>query len=106
MPVEGHAERLVTPLRRRDRIVLAAVAAAAAVAAVVLVVAWATRPAPPSNAGCVVVAVPSTMGGTTLRGCGAAAHALCRTRGRVDRTIAEACAAQGFAADVQRFPAP
>ena len=62
------------------------------------------RPAAQSNAGCVVVDVPSTMGGATVRSCGAAAHEFCRTQGRRDRTVATACTTQGFAADVPNIP--
>lgn len=68
-------------------------------------IAYALRPAAQSNAGCVVVNVPSTMGGATVRNCGAAAHEFCRTQGRLDRSVAIACTAQGFAADVPRIPA-
>lgn len=43
------------------------------------------------------VSVPSTMGGASLRRCGAAARAFCRDQGRSDRTIAAACRRQGYA---------
>ena len=82
MPVEGHWERANTPLRARDRRVLVVVAVVAVLVAIGLGVAYALRPAAQSNAGCVVVDVPSTMGGATLRNCGAAAHEFCRTQGR------------------------
>ena len=62
------------------------------------------RPAARSDAGCIVVDVPSTMGGATVRSCGAAAHDFCRTQGKLDRTVAAACVTQGFAADVPHFP--
>jgi hypothetical protein len=104
MPVEGHWERANTPLRARDRRVLVMVAVAAALALVALGVAYALRPAARSDAGCVVANVPSTMGGATVRSCGAQAHELCRTQGKIDRAIAEACVSQGFAADVPRAP--
>jgi hypothetical protein len=104
MPVEGHWERANTPLRARDRRVLLVVAAVAVVALVVLGVAYALRPAARSDAGCLVANVPSTMGGATVRSCGSQAHELCRTQGKIDRAIAEACISQGFAADVPRAP--
>jgi hypothetical protein len=53
-----------------------------------------------SGAGCVVVDVPSTMGGARLRNCGKAAHEFCRTQGPRDGLVADACRKQGFAADV------
>jgi hypothetical protein len=104
VPVEGHWERANTPLRARDRRVLVVVAVVAALA-VGLGVAYALRSPARSNAGCVVVDVPSTMGGARMRSCGAAAHDFCRSQGRVDRTVAVACISQGFAADVPRAPA-
>jgi hypothetical protein len=104
MPVEGHWERANTPLRTRDRQVLRVVVVVAVLAVAGLGIAYAFRPAAQSNAGCVVANVPSTMGGATLRSCGLQAHKLCRTQGKVDRVIAEACISQGFAADVPRAP--
>src|SRR6202011_2495694 len=63
MPVEGQWRRANTPLSPRDKRLLAAVAATAAIAALALAIAYAVRPAATSNAGCVVIDVPSTMGG-------------------------------------------
>ncbi len=96
MPVEGQWRRANTPLGRRDKRLLAAAALVAVAAAVVLAVAYAVRPAAPSNAGCVVVDVPSTMGGARVRSCGAAARAFCRAQGGRDDTIAAACRRQGY----------
>jgi hypothetical protein len=104
MPVEGHWERANTPLRSRDRRVLVVVAVVAVLALAALGVAYALRPAARSDVGCVVANVPSTMGGATVKSCGARAHDLCRTQGKIDRAIAEACITQGFAADVPRAP--
>jgi hypothetical protein len=98
MPIEEQAR---APLGGRDKALLAAVAVALVIAAVVGGVLFATRGSS-SNAGCVVVAVPSTMGGASLRNCGAAAHEFCRTQGKRDPTIAAACREQGYAADVAR----
>lgn len=104
MPLEGHWERANTPLRARDRRVLLVAAVIALFAVIGLGIAYAVRPAARSNAGCVIANVPSTMGGATVKSCGARAHDLCRTQGRIDRAIAEACISQGFAADVPRAP--
>ena len=101
MPVEGHFARLSMPLSARDKRVLAVVGIAVVIAAVVLAAVLLTRPSR-SSAGCVVATFPSTMGGATLRSCGAAAHTLCRTRGPYDPSIAGACLLQGFAADLRR----
>jgi uncharacterized membrane protein YeiH len=98
MPIEEQAR---APLGWRDRLLLAALATAVVAAAAAGGVTLATRSSP-SNAGCVVVAVPSTMGGASIRNCGAAAHAFCRTQGKLDAAIAAACRHQGYAADVAR----
>jgi hypothetical protein len=92
MPVEAQSR---APLGRRDRRLLALLAVATLAGAAALGVALATRGSP-SNAGCVVVAVPSTLGGATLRSCGRAAHEFCRTQGKKDPAIAAACRRQGF----------
>ena len=94
-------ERAHTPLSRRDKRLLAAVAAVIAVAAAVAAVVV-SRDALGLvvGAGCVVVDVPSTMGGARLRNCGSAAHGFCRTQGPLDPRVAAACRKQGFAADV------
>jgi len=90
-----------TPLSQRDKrlLVVTAMLAAAAVAAGGVV--YATHPAGRSDAGCVVVNLPSTMGGAEVRNCGAAAHTFCRVQGKVDKTVAAACSRQGFAADLR-----
>ncbi len=102
MPVEGQWRRSNTPLSRRDKRLLSALAALAAAGVTAAGIAYATRPASsPSAAGCVVVEVPSTMGGARLRNCGSAAHTFCRTQGRLDRRIAAACRRQGYASDLR-----
>jgi hypothetical protein len=88
-------------LRRRDKQLLALVGCAFVAGAAALGITLATGSSP-SNAGCVVVDVPSTMGGARLRECGAAAHAFCHAQGKRNATIAAACRRQGFAADVAR----
>jgi hypothetical protein len=100
VPVEGQWRRANTPLSPRDKRLLAAVAAIAAIAALALAIAYAVRPAATSNAGCVGIDVPSTMGGARLRTCGAAARAFCHTQGALDNTIAAACRRQGYATDL------
>jgi hypothetical protein len=100
MPVEGQFERANTPLSRRDKRLLAVLAVLAVAAAIAAGVVLATRPGSSSDAGCIVVDVPSTMGGARLRNCGSAAHEFCRTQGPRDTRIAAACRKQGFAADV------
>src|SRR5579859_3904477 len=103
MPVEGQWRRANTPLNRRDKRLLAAAAVIASLAALALAIAYALSPAV-SNAGCVVVDVPSTMGGARLRNCGANARAFCHSHGKLDSTIATACRRQGYATDLNRNP--
>jgi hypothetical protein len=102
MPVEGHWERMNVPLRPRDRLVLVVAGGLAVVVTVIAVVFALTRGAAHSGAGCVTVGFASTMGGASMHSCGPAAHRLCRTQGKIDTTVGDACRAQGFAADVQR----
>jgi hypothetical protein len=98
MPVEGHAKRLAASLRPRDKYFLAAMACAAALGVGASSYAYATRASEPSNKGCVVVTVASSLGGTTLRNCGVAAQELCRTQAKLSDVIAAECRRQGFPA--------
>jgi hypothetical protein len=99
MPLEGQWERANTPLGPRDKRLIAAVGVIAVVAVAAFAVFLLTRSSSASARGCLEVRVPSTMGGSTLRACGAAAHTFCRTQGD-NATIAAACRRQGFAADL------
>ena len=96
MPFEGHAERLAAPLRPRDRYFLAAMACAIALGVVASAYAYLRRAPEPSNRGCVVVTVASSLGGTTLRNCGAAARRFCRVEGKLSAGIAAECRRRGF----------
>jgi hypothetical protein len=97
MPVEGHEQRLVSPLGPRDKHFLAAMACAVALGVGASVYAYTNRAPAPSNRGCVVVTVASSLGGTTLRNCGAAARSFCRAQARLNVDIAAACRRQEFA---------
>jgi len=101
MPVEGHARRVQTPLSRRDRRFLVLLLCLGVALVTGGLVYWLlTRSPSPSNAGCVVVTVPGTMGGATLRNCGPAAHTFCRTQGPLSEAIAAECRRQGLGSDV------
>jgi hypothetical protein len=89
MPLEGQHERLGSPLRGRDRRFLAALAALGALATGAGV--YASSGKPPAAERCVLVTVPSTMGGARIRSCGAAAVRFCRSEAQHSRGIAEAC---------------
>jgi hypothetical protein len=93
VPVEGQWDRVNAPLPARDRRVLAIAACVLVLvlagAAVALVVHRS-----PSDAGCVVVTVPSTMGGAVIRRCGPAAKTFCRTSSDLGDAAAQ-CARLG-----------
>lgn len=97
MPLEGHADRLGTSLSGRDKRFLAIITCVLVLGAVASVFAYASSPAAPSSKGCVVVTVASSLGGTTLRNCGAAAKRFCRSEGRLNSNIAAACRRDGYA---------
>ena len=97
MPLEGYADRLGTSLSGRDRHFIAIIACVLVLGVVVSVFAYANSPAAPSSKGCVVVTVASSLGGTTLRNCGAAAKRFCRGEGKLNTDIAVACRREGYA---------
>jgi hypothetical protein len=97
MPLEGQAQRLATPLSGRDRCFIAIVTCVIAIVAAASVFAYASSPASPSNEGCVVVTVASSLGGTTLRNCGPAATRFCRSEAKLNSDIAVACRREGYA---------
>ena len=97
MPLEGQADRLGSSLSGRDRHFLAIITCVLVLGAVASVFAYASSPAAPSNEGCVVVTVASSLGGTTLRNCAAAARRFCRSEGRLNGDIAVACRREGYA---------
>lgn len=97
MPIEGHEQRLGSSLGPRDKHFLVAVTCALVLGVGVSVYAYASRAPAPSNRGCVVVTIASSLGGTTLRNCGAAARSFCRAQARLNGEIAAACRRQGFA---------
>ncbi len=79
MPVEGHWERLNVPLRRSDRRLLIVMGCLTTIALIGAVVYALTKPAH-SDAGCVVFTVPASVGGATVRYCGASGKAFCGTK--------------------------
>ena len=96
MPLEGHARRLVTPLTGRDKLVVAVVAFGILLAVAGGVWAAVTRHAKPIPADCVVVTVPGTMGGTTIRNCGAAGRRYCLAQYKLNDQIAAECRKHGY----------
>jgi hypothetical protein len=95
VPVEVQWNRVSTSLRPRDRRVLLVVVCVSALAIAGGVLSYALRSPGPSNVGCVVVTVPSTMGGAVLRNCDGAARDFCREHADAGNA-AEQCRRLGY----------
>jgi hypothetical protein len=93
MPVEAQWRRARSTLSKRDKWVLGSMGTAAIAATIV---GFAFANGSTVRRDCVVVNVPSTMGGARLQPCGAAAGTFCREQGPLDLTIARACRRQGY----------
>jgi hypothetical protein len=102
VPLEGHWQRVNTPLRRlsgRERkVAIVAVAVTAiAIVALVLGTAGSSRPAP--AAGCIYAIVPGATGATPVEACGARATRVCAKNATLDtpgaRTIEASCRRAG-----------
>ena len=105
MPVEGQWERGRTPLNRRDKWLLIGLAMLVVAGVIAAAVYLATRSSSSQPAGaCLVVDLPSTMGGGQLRECGAAARRFCLEEAKRDATVAAACRKQGFLAELKPKP--
>ena len=82
MPLEGHWERVNTPLREttpRERLLVRVLVAALGLAAITaIIVVIVTSGGSGTAAGCVKVDVPSTMGGSAINACGEDAKTFCR----------------------------
>ncbi len=98
MPMEGHWQRVNTPLRRlgrRERNVAVAAVAITALAVIALVLVTVGNSGPPLRRGCISAIVPGIMGGTTVEACGAKARSLCVTHAGLEdpgsRAIEESC---------------
>jgi hypothetical protein len=96
MPLEGHWDRLGTPLSGRERRLLAILAGVAA-AVVIGVGVYAATDGSHHRAGCIDVTVPASVGGATIHRCGADAARFCRAQGASNEAIAQACRREGLA---------
>jgi hypothetical protein len=108
MPMEGHWDRLNTPVREttpREKLLVRGVLWALAVAVVAtVVVAIATRDngtsGSPLAAGCIRIEVPSTMGGSASDLCGTTARQFCASPAAhtepLEQTALPKCRAAGF----------
>lgn len=102
MPLEGHFQRVNTPLRRltkRERNVLVAGLAITIVALAGLVLATQSDSRPEPAAGCIYTVVAGRTGGEPVHGCGAEAEAICAHSARFDNprseTVVAACREAG-----------
>jgi hypothetical protein len=98
MPMEGHWQRVNTPLRRlgkRERNVAVAAVAVTALALIALVLVTVGNTRPPLRRGCISAIVPGIMGGVSVEACGARAKGLCATHATLEdpgsRAIEESC---------------
>jgi hypothetical protein len=103
MPLEGHFERVNTPLRRltpRERNVVIAALLVTIVAILALILATASDSRPGPAAGCVSAVVAGRVGGEPVNGCGAEAKAICARSANYDnpraRTINGKCDEAGI----------
>jgi hypothetical protein len=82
VPLQGHWQKVNTPLRettRRERLLLRIVVAVSAIAAVVLVIVAISSSSPSTPAGCIHVELPSTMGAVASDLCGKTAREFCQS---------------------------
>jgi peptidoglycan/LPS O-acetylase OafA/YrhL len=87
VPLEGHWERVNTPLRRltrreRNVMICAVLATIAAIVVLVALTASDSRPAP--GPGCIYAIVPGAMGAAPVDGCGARARNICANHATLD----------------------
>jgi hypothetical protein len=97
MPVEGQAQRVVTPLSARDKRMITGVTLAV-VASLVGALAFSRDPGHvPIPAGCVTADVAGSVGGMTLRDCGLSAKRFCATQGDSAPAVTSQCRRLGYA---------
>ncbi|HVC07414.1 MAG TPA: hypothetical protein VND98_07520 [Solirubrobacterales bacterium] len=80
MPMEGHWQRVNTPLRRltpRERNVALAAVTITALTLIALIALTAGNTRPPPSRGCLSAIVPGIMGGGSVEACGERARSLC-----------------------------
>jgi hypothetical protein len=103
MPLEGHFNRVNTPLRRltkRERNVVTAGLAVTLIALTALLFATSRDSQPPPASGCIRVSVAGRTGAELIQACGVEARELCTRSVGVDepqyRAIAAGCGEQGI----------
>ena len=103
MPLEGHWQRVNTPLRRltrRERRVAIVAAAVTLITCIVLVVATVGKSRPAPAAGCIYAIVPGVMGAAAVDACGPEAKKICAEQATLSGTgahrIQESCRRAGL----------
>jgi hypothetical protein len=82
VPLEGHWQRVNTPLREttgRERLIVAVAAGLLVMAAIAAAIVAIGSSNPSTPAGCIRIEVPSTMGASASTLCGARAASFCRS---------------------------
>lgn len=104
MPLEGHFQRVNTPLRRltpRERNVVIGGTLVTIVTILALILATASDSRPGPAAGCVSAVVAGRVGGEPVNGCGEEAKVICARSANYDNprahTIGEVCDEAGIA---------
>jgi hypothetical protein len=104
MPLEGHFQRVNTPLRKltpreRNVVIAGTIATVGVILTLILATASDSRPGP--AAGCVSAVVAGRVGGEPVNGCGEDAKEICARSANYDnpraRTIGEVCDEAGIA---------
>lgn len=103
MPMEGHWERVNTPLRRitkRERNVAIGGVLVSALAILAVILATSGNAAPKADAGCIYAIIPGVMGAEPVDACGREAELSCARHQTGNRpgseTIREACRKAGI----------
>jgi hypothetical protein len=103
VPLEGHWERINTPLRRltrRERGVVIGALAATVVTILALLLFTVGDSRPPPAPGCIYAIVPGATGATPVDACGTRARHICTTRAKLEdpgsQTIQASCRRAGL----------
>jgi hypothetical protein len=105
VPLQGHWDRVNTPLRkttRRERRIVAVVGGLVAVAVIVSVIVAIGASSPATPAGCIKLEVASTMGGGATQLCGNTAREFCASpAAHHEQGYLAKCRGQGYAVTPQ-----
>lgn len=109
MPLEGHFQRVNTPLRRltrRERTVVGIGLAATVVAIALLLLLTAGDTQPPPPPGCISVSIAGRTGAELVHGCGMEAREICAKAATRDDPASNAIAAGCRERDIRPLPSP